>query len=69
MSIINREYLSYKHEMGIKSRIAIRWSNFGDIIKRFIRKENPLDIIKAQIICDIHRRELRKGYIDPAWYE
>lgn len=70
MVVINREYLSYKHKMGIKSRIMTRWSNFGDILLRVIKRSGGVkDMIDAQLICDKHRKELKNGKINPEWYK
>lgn len=69
MYVLNREYLSYKHKMGIKSRIAMRWCNFGDFILRILQKNAPIDILTSQLRCDIHRKELRNGQINPDWYK
>ena len=69
MYIINREYLSYKHSMGMGSLLLTRWCNFGDFMVRLLKKEKPSDIVKAQVICDKHRKEIKKGIIKPEWYE
>lgn len=69
MYVLNREYLSYKHKMGIKSRIATRWCNFGDFILRILQKNAPIDVLTSQLCCDIHRKELRNGQINPDWYK
>lgn len=70
MVVVNREYLSYKHKMGFKSRILTRWSNFGDLLFRIIKRSGGVkDLIDAQLICDKHRKELSKGEINPQWYQ
>lgn len=69
MYVINREYLSYKHSMGMGSRMLTRWCNFGDFMVRLIKNDKPFDVVKAQIICDRHRKEIRKMIIKPEWYE
>ena len=70
MIVINREYLSYKHKMGLKSRIMTRWSNFGDILFRIIKKSGGVkDMIDAQLICDKHRNDLKNGKINLEWYK
>lgn len=68
MLVINREYLSYKHHMGFKSRLMTRWSNFGELLFRLMKGSGVRDLIHAQWICDKHRKELSSGKIDPEWY-
>ena len=69
MLIINREYLSYKHHMGLWSRILIRWSNFGEFIIRVVKKARAKDIFDAQRICNAHRKELALGILKSEWYQ
>lgn len=64
MYIINREYLSYKHNMGFISRIYTRWTNFSQIIYRILKNQAPKDIIKAQIYCDMYRRDVKNGNLN-----
>ena len=62
MFIIYREYLSYKLFPNDKlSRLMTRWYNFGELIRRVIEKDNPMDIVKAQYTCDIHRKKIKTG--------
>lgn len=64
MYIINREYLSYKHFPSYPiSRLATRWANLGEFLYRIIKRSAPGDIIKAQILCDIHRQEIKQGQL------
>lgn len=63
MFVINREYLSYKHFSSPMSRALTRWANIGEIIKRILRKDNAIDVIKAQLICDKNRNYLKKHII------
>lgn len=70
MVVVNREYLSYKHKMGLKSRIMTRWSNFWDLLFRIAKGTGGVkDLIDAQLICDKHKKELANGQIDPEWYK
>ena len=69
MYVLNRVYLSYKHQMGWQSRILIRWCNFGDFLIYLGKRAGALDILKAQCICDKHRKELAKGILKAEWYE
>lgn len=69
MNVINREYLSYKHFKTPLSRLATRWANAGEFLMKLMRRDHPLDVIYAQLQCDLHRRELRRGYIASDIYE
>ncbi len=68
MQVINREYLTYKWELGFKSRILTRWSNFGLFVQRLLMRDNCLDVLKAQWFCDLHRKDIRKGNLHTEIY-
>jgi len=51
MYVINRAYLSYKHNMGVKSRIAMKWCNFWMTVNFLIHKKNPHYMIEARKLC------------------
>lgn len=68
MYMVNREYLSYKH-FGHCSRIASRWTNFWRIITAVRRPQHMKNLIEGQIKADLHRKELRKGILDPKIYD
>jgi GT2 family glycosyltransferase len=61
MFIVYREYLSYKHFKNFNSRIQTRWSNFGEFLRRLSARDKPFDIVRAQVLCDLHRGEIKKG--------
>lgn len=61
MMVINREYLSYKWKWPMWTRLVTRWANFGLFLQRLKEKDRPLDVIEAQIVCDLHRREIKNG--------
>lgn len=46
MYIVNRLYLSYKHKMGLISRVAIVWCDFWRLLQRIIRGEPAKDFIR-----------------------
>lgn len=69
MYVINREYLSYKHFETPVSRLATRWTNFGEFIFRIVKMGNPLDIIQAQLNCDKNRSSIKHQIILPGFYE
>ena len=63
MYVINRYYLSVKHKMGLKSRIAMSWCNFWIYIFRVVKKNNPQDFKDAVKYKNKHKRELKLGSI------
>lgn len=63
MYVIYREYLRYKHFNTLSSRILSYWCNLGEFIRRMIIKDNCLDLLKAQILCEKYRNELKNGNI------
>lgn len=69
MNVINREYLSYKHFKTPFSRLATRWSNVGEFFIKLLRRDCPLDVVCAQLSCDLHRKELQRGHIAAGVYE
>jgi glycosyltransferase involved in cell wall biosynthesis len=69
MYVINRTYLSYKHRMGVFSRIMIWWCDLGDFIFRLLHKSNAKDLFMAELVCSKHRKEIAAGILKPEWYE
>ena len=63
MYVINRAYLSYKLNMGLKSRIAMRWCDFWKTVERILKKQNPYDIISDIKYAKKHRADIRNGII------
>ncbi len=47
MYVLNREYLSHKHQMGIKSRLAMDWCNFWKLTERIVKRRAPGDMARA----------------------
>lgn len=69
MYVINREYLSYKHYKSCYSRLATRWSNYGMVLFRIIKRQNWIELIKAMRACDKIRNDLKNGIIPDDAYE
>lgn len=63
MYVLNRWYLSYKHNMKIISRIAMLWCDFWKYLVRIKNKENPGDLSKAICYAVNNRAELRRGIL------
>ena len=63
MYVLHREYLSYKHFKGIRSRLLTRWSNLGMFFWRLLKRQKPWQLLKAQMACDKYRKMLKKGEI------
>lgn len=69
MYVINREYLSYKHYKSPLSRIATRWANVGEFFNRLVKRNHPLDLIKAQFYCDKYRKDIKNGNLHTELYK
>lgn len=61
--VINREYLSYKHNKNRLSRLATRWTNFWMYIGNLKQPSVAKLYRKAQACCDQMRHDLRNGII------
>lgn len=61
MYVLNRAYLSYKHQMGRGSRMAMKWCNFWRMIERAIRRQNLQDMRDACQYLKRHRKEVEQG--------
>lgn len=68
MYIVHREYLTYKLGLGFWSRVQTRWSNFGMLLERVMRKNNYKDVIQAQLFCDKYRKDIKKGILHSELY-
>lgn len=63
MYVIHREYLSYKHFQNPLSRLATRWSNYCELIYRFLTNKGTEDLIRAIYLCDKYRIALKNQKI------
>lgn len=61
---VNRWYLSYKHGMGISSRMAIIWCDFGKLMLKIIKKDAPQYLLHASLYACVHRNEIKKGKLN-----
>ncbi len=64
MYVINRIYLSYKYFNSPIYRIILIWSDFGEIIRRILTKNEYIPIIKAYIECFKNRKDLKNKIIN-----
>lgn len=69
MYVINREYLSYKHFKSPLSRILSRWANIGELLRRIVNKENPVDFVRAQYYCNKYRNDIKNGILHYEIYD
>ncbi|SHJ13681.1 glycosyltransferase family 2 protein [Parasporobacterium paucivorans] len=69
MYVINREYISYKHKMGAASRVVSRWTNTGQFLLRCIKRERPMDMLRAQARCEKNRKLIKAGILRETFYE
>ena len=63
MMVVNRLYLSYKHNMGLKSRLAMRWYNFWLYIKWKMNKQDAKDLKDAIIFARKYRKDIKNGIL------
>lgn len=61
MYVLNRAYLSYKHEMGWKSEFAMQWCNIWRLVERMIKKQDAKDMIDAMIYLKRNRQKIIEG--------
>lgn len=61
MYVINRYYLSFKHNMGLKSRLAMKWCNFWRMIEKVVQKEKPMDMINAIKYLGENKKDIKRG--------
>ncbi len=61
MYVLHRYYLSVKHDMGLKSKIAMGWSNFWFKLWKKIKKENYKDFKDAVKYLKTHKKEIASG--------
>ncbi|GFI40415.1 hypothetical protein IMSAGC017_00447 [Thomasclavelia cocleata] len=61
MYVLNRYYLSNKHQMGLKSLISMKISNYIMIIFQKLKSGNPKDLKDAINYLKHHKEEIKKG--------
>lgn len=61
MYVINRYYLSFKHNMGLKSRLSMKWCNIWRLIERIVKKESPIDMWKAMVFVSRYKKDVKQG--------
>lgn len=64
MYVVNRAYISYKHNMGMKSRMAMAWCNFWRLVERIIKKQQPEDLRFALKWLKKNMNKVKKGQLD-----
>lgn len=61
MYVLNRAYLSYKHQMGWKSEFTMKWCNFWIYFERKLKKNCPQDMKDAMSHLKKYKKEIREG--------
>ena len=61
MYVVNRYYLGYKHNMGFRSRLAMKWCNFWRLIEKVVKKENPMDMSNAMKYLRKNKKDIKRG--------
>lgn len=59
--VLNRLYLSYKHKLGIASRIYMLWGNLVFLLFKIVKKEKPMDMFNAIIFSLKNRNKIKEG--------
>ena len=61
MYVINRYYLSFKHNMGFKSRLAMRWCNMWRLMEKALKHEAPFDMLNAIKHLNKNKNDIKMG--------
>ena len=64
MYVINRAYLSHKHDMGTIGLIASFWCNFWRLIHSIVKRQNPKVLARAIWCSFIYRKDIYSGNLD-----
>lgn len=64
MYVLNRAYLSHKHQMGWKSELAMNWCNFWMYMRRKMKSEEPHDMADAMRVLRKNRKKIHNGQLD-----
>lgn len=65
MYVLNRAYLSHKHQMSWKSELAMHWCNFWIYVSRKIKSQEPKDMAEAMRYLRKNKEKIRNGQLDP----
>ena len=68
MYVLNRIYLSYKHNMGVLSRIAIFWCDCSMFFYRVLNRNAPMDMLRAIFRGIKLNNNLKKGILLEEFY-
>lgn len=63
MYVVNRMYLSYKHKMGLKSRVAMGWCNLWRLAERIVKREKPSEMFGAIVYSVMHGKQIKSGIL------
>lgn len=61
MYVINRYYLSFKHNMGFKSRLAMKWCNMWRLMEKALKHEAPFDMLNAIKHLNKNKNDIKMG--------
>lgn len=64
MYVINRAYLSHKHNMGAIGMIASAWCNFWRLVQSIISNQNPKAFLHAMWCTVKYRNDIYEGHLD-----
>lgn len=69
MLVLNREYLAYKHRIGLGGLFWVHWSNIGDIFFYLLKKISTKDMFDAIRVCRNHHNEIKHNILKAEWYD
>ena len=69
MYVINRAYLSYKHNMGRKAYFMMKWCNFWITINRATHHENPEYMRNATKLVQKYKKNVMGGELNELYKE
>lgn len=61
MYVLNRAYLSKKHEMGLRGSLAMKWCNFWRFVEKIVKKQGWKDMLDAMLYLERNKNEIYKG--------
>lgn len=61
MTVLHREYICYKYHPSLIYRMANAWNNLGMLLFRILRKERPVDYVKALLFLYKYHKDVLIG--------
>lgn len=61
MEILHRYYILHKYDKALIARFLFWWCNIGIFLNRLIRKERPVDVLRAMRYLMANRKDVERG--------